>query len=178
MDRDIPEPKYDGFRVDLAKVTNTPKIKLARGFMLTLDARFGYETGWGNQGIGGYYIDADFIKKFLDVFNAKELKDCKGTLWVEHTNSAVARLIPLGINKKCEEFDVRQWSENLKEEQEAEDRGWEALSDLRDAKENGGIIEGEGDAHYIEGKIEGIEVALMEYYNVDDTEELYAKEPE
>lgn len=118
MDKfDIPEPKYDGLRVDLAKVTNTPEIKMVRGFILTISARFGYETGWGNQGIGGYYIDDEFIKNFLDVFNAQKLKECKGTLWVEHKNDEIARLIPLGINKKCEEFDIKEWSEDLKEQQ-------------------------------------------------------------
>lgn len=113
MNKEIPEPRYDGFSVDLARVGGIPKIKLARGFILTLDAQFDYETTYGHQGLGGYYINGEFIEKFIKLFGGKELADCHGALWVEHTDSEIARLIPLGKNKNEREFDIREWSAKL-----------------------------------------------------------------
>lgn len=119
-DFDIPEPKYDNYRVDLARVDKEPEIKLSRGFMLTVSARFNYETGIGTQGVGGYYADGNFIESFIKVFGEKKLKNCTGTLWVEHKNDSVARLIPLGV-KNGKEFDIKEWSETLKEKQKEEE---------------------------------------------------------
>jgi len=108
-----PEPKYEGNTVSLGKVKGKVDFKLSRGTLPTVSCEFSYEDGW-NQGLGARVADMEYLKSFLEAFNAKKLNDVSGYIWVEHSHDSIDRLVPLST-EKGEEFDIREWAEKLQE---------------------------------------------------------------
>ena len=67
----------------------------------------------GGQGFG-YAIDADFIKRFLQVFRVDRLSKVNGRhCWVTHNHSSITRVEPM-LPDEGEAFDVLAWSETAK----------------------------------------------------------------
>ena len=70
--------------------------------------------GWG-QGFG-HVPDPTFIKKFLGVFRKARLQSIEGlACWITHTHDRILLVEPL-FPSEGTPFDVKQWSDNLKEE--------------------------------------------------------------
>lgn len=81
---------------------------------LVLNGHFEYgESGGVCQGLG-YAVDAAFLKRFLNVFGATELRKVNGRpCWVTSTSGTIEKIEPL-FAKDGEPFDVRAWAEAFK----------------------------------------------------------------
>jgi len=111
----VPDCKYDNSKISLAKVKNTPTVKLARGTFTILDLKFSYANSPSGQSLAGWYIDMEFGKGVMQAFNVRKVNQISGYIWVEHTRSKIQRLIPLRT-EEGEEFDVQKWADNTKVE--------------------------------------------------------------
>ena len=60
---------------------------------------------------------------------------------------------------------------------EKEKRLWQALEEAENDLNNDELIYDQFDLHYLDGRLEGIEFALAEYYGVETIEELYKHKP-
>ena len=98
----LPECKYKGTEMDLATLKGTPDIGNVDGGAFMLVATFDYYIGC--QGLG-YSVDHKFIMKFIKSFGVEMLSRCSGEIFVEHTQGAILRLIPLETHEG-EEFDI------------------------------------------------------------------------
>lgn len=69
--------------------------------------------------------------------------------------------------------------EKLKKELERIEHDlWDYLDDQNQYLLSDDIPKEEEDIHYLEGKREGFEEALMAFYNVENVEKIYEKEPD
>lgn len=55
---------------------------------------------------------------------------------------------------------------------------WYSLREQEDYLDDDDLPKEEEDIHYLEGKREGFEEALAVFYNLENVEEIYEKEPE
>ena len=78
---------------------------------VTLRGAFNF-SGSG-QGFG-YFIDTDFLKRFMAVFRVENLRDVNGRYcWVTHSHSNIRAVEPM-LPEDGTAFDVLAWAEELK----------------------------------------------------------------
>ena len=69
-------------------------------------------------------------------------------------------------------------SEKLKERlKQVEHNLWNYLDDQENYLDDDDLLKEKADVHYLDGKREGFEEALMVFYNVDDVEKIYDHDP-
>jgi len=107
----LPKCKYDkeyNTEMDLALVNKSPTVSIECHGILTIKVSFDY--GGTSQGCG-YCINDEFLKKFIMAFGKSNLDMCMGSIFVEHNNGEIFRLIPIGDG---EEFDIKEWSNDCR----------------------------------------------------------------
>jgi len=104
----LPECKYKGTEMDLAKLNDGPDIGMEDHGIFVLKASFDY--GHVSQGMG-YCVDHKFIKKFIEAFGVSWLSECCGNIFVEHSPGGILRLIPV-FDAKGVEFDIAEFTKH------------------------------------------------------------------
>src|SRR5438876_691454 len=100
---------------ELAKCEDFDVVDNDRGGLM-LAGSFKYEDG-GSQGLG-YMIDADFIQRFMQVFDVQALQSVNGrSCWVTHGFDRITKIEPLH-KKDGAPFDILEWVDQKKIERE------------------------------------------------------------
>lgn len=96
---------------ELAKIESC-ELEIEDHGILTLSVSFDY--GGSGQGLGGYVVDTDFIRRFMEACDTTKLSDCAGKIViVEHIQDKVLKIKPLPFEKGTE-FVIADWQEKFK----------------------------------------------------------------
>lgn len=82
--------------------------------LLVLAGHFDYE-GWGSQGLG-YQVDANFLKRFMEVFRVERLQQVNGRpCWVTQSSDRIHMIEPLFAGEGTV-FDIDAWAAEKRKE--------------------------------------------------------------